>query len=294
MGHKILQVGSALVLIGLVALTGLAQNRVQHQGGMQAAVHIAAQDLVTLTGKVSGVSMAPGQGMPSITLQTNSGPFTIMVGPYRLLADSKLEIKPGQVLEIKAFPDPRLPDTYVAMEVKDTATGTVAVLRDGTGMPHAAGMGMGMQGGAGMGPMHGAGGGMGMRGAMHGGQNAGTVPHNPANVDLKSKKVLQGLVAAVNMTSGQGHPTFTLQTASGDVTVAACPYPALLQAGLSISVGDQMSVAAYPFTDTPGTYLAAEINNLTTKKSLKLRDDNGLPLNTPGSGRGPGQCPMRK
>ncbi len=289
---KILRFGTVVAAIGLLALIGLAQNRMQHQGGVQQAAHVEAKDLITLNGTVSGVSMAPGQGLPSIVLETKAGSFTVLVGPYRLLADNKFEIKQGQTLEIKAFPDPRLANTYLATEIKDTATGTVVVLRDAAGMPHAGSMGMGMRGGAGMGMMHGAGGAM--RGAMHGNRIAGTCPHNPANVDLKSRTVLEGVVTSVNIAPGQGSPTFILQTAGGAATITACPYHEFLQAGFTISAGDRMSVAAYPFTDASGTYLAAELNNLSTQKSLKLRDDNGLPLNIPNSGRGPGQCPMQK
>lgn len=292
MKSKIFQVGTVLVIIGLLTLAGLAQNRMQHQGAVQPAVYAAAQDLVTLTGTVSGVSMAPGQGLPSIVLQTSAGSFTILVGPYRVLADNKFEIRQGQSLDIKAFLDPRLANTYVAMEIKDTATGAVVVLRDAAGMPHAGGMGTGRQAGAGRGLMHAAGGAMG--GAMHGNQNAGICPHNPANVDLKARTVLKGTAASVNMAPGQDYPTFTLNTTGGTVTITACPYHALLQAGFTISTGDLMSVSAYPFTDASGTYLAAELNNLTTHRSIKLRDDNGLPLNTQGNGRGPGRCPMQK
>ena len=291
MRNRFVVVGSILILIGLVTLSVMAQGRMQQQGAMQPALHVIPQNIVTLVGTVTAVNMAPGQGLPSITLQTSAGPVTILVGPYRIVMDSKFEFKQAQGLEIKAFQDPQIANAYVATEIKDTGTGATLVLRDASGVPHMGGgaMGMqrrgdmmGMQRGGAMGMQRGA---MGMQhnaaGAMRG---TGACAHNPANVDLKAATTLDGTVTSVNMAPGQGIPTFTLQVGGKNLIVTACPYQALVQADFRISVNDHMSVVAYPFTDTEGSYLAGELNNLTTQKTLKLRDDSGLPLGMQGRG----------
>src|SRR5512146_3130306 len=111
----------AMVLIaGALALGGYAQNRMQHNAAVQQSMHATAAnaEVVTLVGTVLNTNFAPGQGMPSLTLRTSAGDLTVMIGPFRLLANSRFEIKATQALEIKAFQDPRFDNTYAATEIK--------------------------------------------------------------------------------------------------------------------------------------------------------------------------------
>jgi hypothetical protein len=277
MRNKILAVGLIMLLAVVLASAGMAQTRMQQRGagqlGTQAAVNA---DVVTLVGTVTAVSLAPGQGMPSIKLLSNAGEVTIMIGPYRLLPDQKFEIKPNQVLEVKAFQDPRMTNAYVATEIKDTATDVTIVLRDGAGMPHP---GRGMTGMAQSGTMMGGMGGFG-RGMMRG---MGACA-DCASLDLKAKTTFEGTVQEVAMAAGQGFPNFTLQVENNALTIATGPFWALQQVDFKISKGDRLSVMAYPSLQHENAFVAAAIDNLTTQKSIRLRDDNGIPLGMRGRG----------
>ncbi len=300
MKNRILVVGAIVILVALVAWPLLAQRQAPPRSGMQGALYAnaAEAEIVVLTGTVTAVNLATGQGMPSITLHTATGDFAILVGPYRILADSKFEIKPGQSLEVKAFQDPRMTGVYAATELKDTSTGATLVLRDAAGMPPAGG-GMGRGRGMGMGPGFGSGigagagsgmgGGMGrgmMRGsdAMQGMRGRGVCP-DCAGLNLEGKTTLVGAVQSVTMGAGQGFPSFTLLAADGHVyTVMTGPFWALQQADFAIAASDRLSVTAYPSLQHEGAFVAAEIQNLDTQKIVKLRDENGVPLGMRGRG----------
>lgn len=279
MRNRIFTVGLIILLAGVLASAGMAQTRMQQRGAGQLAAQAVDvnSNIVTLVGTVTGVNMAPGQGMPSITLQSNTGEITVMVGPYRLLADKIFKIKQGQIIEVKAFQDPRMPNAFVATELKDTSTGATVTLRSAAGMPQSGRGGMGMMRGGGMmRGMGGAGGGM---------MNGIGACADCANLDLKAKTMLEGTVQTVDMAAGQGFPNFTLQAGSNTFTVVAGPFWAIQQADFKISQGDHLSVEAYPSLQHQNTWVAAAIQNITTQKSIRLRDENGRPLGM--GGRGP-------
>jgi hypothetical protein len=257
-----------LLFGGAMALDGQTLNRMQPNAAAQQPVNAAATaEIFTLAGTVVNTSFAAGQGMPSLMLRTSAGDLTVMIGPYWLLANNKFEIKAGQVVEIKAFQDPRSANTYAATEIKDTASGAVMVLRDAAGMPLPGGPGHGMMRGRMMGGARGM---AGMRGM--GMQGTGVCAYIPNGLDSAVKITLNGTVESVNMAAGQGSPTFTLAISANDrVTVLACQYRSFVQAGFEIAAGHHISVVAYPIPDTAGTYLAAELNNLTTGKTIRLR-----------------------
>ena len=286
MRNRIFAVGLIILLAGVLASTGMAQTRMQQRGaGQLAAQNIDVNsNIITLAGAVTGVNMAPGQRMPSITLQSNTGEVTVMVGPYRLLADKKFEIEQGQILEVKAFQDPRTPGAFVATELKDTSTGATVNLRSAAGTPQSGRGAMGMMRGGGMmRGMGGAGGGLmnGMGGGMMNGMGACA---DCAYLDLKAKTTLEGTAQTVTMAAGQGFPNFTLQAGSNTFTVVAGPFWALQPADFKISQGDRLSVEAYPSLQHQNTWVAAAIQNLTTQKSIRLRDENGQPLGMRGRG----------
>ena len=276
-----------LVVMGmaLLAVAGTAQGQMLHRGmGPQGAQAPVPENIVTLTGTVTAANLAPGQGMPSVTLQENAlGAVTVLLGPYRVLAESKFEIKVGQVLQIKAFADSRTAGAYVGTEIRDE-TGAVAVLRSASGMPLQGGGARGMRGAGAMGRgmMRGAGP---MRG-MGGGPGMGDCAIC-TKLDLKAGRTLAGTVQSVDMGPGQGMPNFTLAVDGKATVIIASPYWALQQADFKISVGDSLSVVAYPSLQQEGYYVAAEIVNASTQQSIKLRDENGLPLGS--RGRGPMQ-----
>lgn len=104
-------------------------------------------------------------------------------------------------------------------------------------------------------------------------------------LDLGARQTLTGTVTAINMGIGQGFPNFTLDVDGKPVTIVTSPFRALLNTGFEVSVGDRMSVEAFPSSRREGTYVAAELNNERTKKSLTLRDAQGFPNRETGAGR---------
>jgi hypothetical protein len=105
-----------------------------------------------------------------------------------------------------------------------------------------------------------------------------------ANLDLKAKTTLEGTVQTVTIAAGQGFPNFTLQAGSNTFTIMAGPFWALQQADFKISQGDRLSVEAYPLLQHQNAWVAATIQNITTQKSIRLRDENGQPLGMRGRG----------
>jgi len=292
MRRKSFAVGSIVVLAGLLAVAALAQNGMQHQSTAQRTIsHINQTDIVNLQGVVTSVNMAPGQGMPSMKLNVGGTEMTIIIGPYRLLADSKFEITPNKEYAVKAFPDPRVANAYVATEILDVAANTSITLRDAAGMPHAGAGGMGMMNGRrGMGAMSGgdptqiphAMRGMGGMRGMHA---MGDCP-NCGNLDLKALTPLTGTVQSVSIEAGQGFPNFTLLAGDGKTyTIMAGPYWLLQQNGFTIAANDRLNVTAYPSLNQPGVFAAATIENPATGRIVKLRGEDGMPLVT--GGRGP-------
>jgi hypothetical protein len=250
------------LLLTLSASVG-AQGRMQNRGGIQPTAD--AGNLVTLTGQVTGVSMAAGQGFPSFKLLTGGKEVTVMAGPYWLLAAKEFEVKIDSQLTVTAFPSLRQENTYVAVEIKDEATGAVVNLRDQVG------------------GRFGRRGGLGMRGECIYG-TAG-----PLSFDPSRATDLQGTVTSVNMAPGEGYPNFTLKTALGEVTIVTSPFRVVQVAGYRISVGDGMLVTAFPCLQKENTYVATRLQDLTTGETLKLRDDDGTAIRMRGGrASGPG------
>jgi hypothetical protein len=92
-----------------------------------------AQDVVVLSGSVTEISgMAAGERFPSVQLITGE---TVMVGPYRALADSGFKMAPGDELVIRAFPSARVSGAFVALSIENQSNGTSMVLRNDDGFP---------------------------------------------------------------------------------------------------------------------------------------------------------------
>ncbi len=97
-------------------------------------------------------------------------------------------------------------------------------------------------------------------------------------VNAASKVALLGYVDAVNLTRGTGMPSITLLQSDGKkATVIVSPFWAIANAGFEIQPGQNLSITAFPAVQLQNTYLAAEIQNLTTGKVLTLRNDAVFP-----------------
>ena len=112
-----------------------------------------------------------------------------------------------------------------------------------------------------------------------------------AQLDLANKVTLDGTVKSVSMGPGQGFPSFVLTQADGkDATVVASPFRALVGANFKISIGDRVSVGAFPSLQYKDAFVAAEISNMSNGGSIVLRGATGVPAVTPGGRRG--NCPF--
>lgn len=107
-----------------------------------------------------------------------------------------------------------------------------------------------------------------------------------AGIDPASLATYEGTVSAINFAAGQGTPSFTLGLAEGAVIeVRTGPYWLFDVSGFTLTQGDALSVDAFMSSDPAVTlYYAAVIRNLSTGKTLVLRDSAGLPQWTGGRG----------
>jgi len=111
-------------------------------------------------------------------------------------------------------------------------------------------------------------------------QPAGSPNTTTAGLNLSATVTLNGTVAAVNVASASQYPTITL---NGTV-VKVAPVWFLLENDFEIETGHQLVVRAAPALLPTGYYYALEVENLTTQKSIQLRDASGRPLWFPGPG----------
>jgi hypothetical protein len=98
---------------------------------------------------------------------------------------------------------------------------------------------------------------------------------------VKARNVtLKGKVALVEIFMGRGPGQIKLQTATGEkhlVRLGSIRY--LLQKGFNLSVGNEVEVKGIE-SNVPESQavVAIEVTNITTKKTLRLRDENLQPL----------------
>jgi hypothetical protein len=259
----------SILLAATLSPVAMAQRPNQNRGVARAAVPPA--ESVTIEGIVEAVNLGYGMGMPSFTLGSGNSEVTVVLGPYRILTAKNFQIKQGDQVSVQAVRSPRGENTYAALEVTNVSTRVKTVLRDATDMGFGAGFGRRGFGGYGAGACLRAG---------------------EPQLDLAGKTSFDGKVESVNMGPQQGFPNITLIRGDGKtVLVVAAPFRALLDAQFKMAVGDALAVVAYPSKVHENAYVAAEINNLTNKTSIVLRDENGIPL---GGGMGRGGCLLRQ
>jgi hypothetical protein len=250
--RKSFGVVAVMAVLGFSLLVFGQQGRGMQQG---AGPYQAAIDSVIFQGWVESVTPDSEHGTSLVLKLKNTSKVAIMLG-LNFGTQTGLSLTKGQELIVKAFPSQLLADTYRALEITDVATGTLLKLSTG-------GMGQHMGGGAGM-----MGRGMGRMGA---GNGQGACPIDPATA-----VILNGVVTNTNIGLGMGHPTFTVAQNGKEFTVMAGPVWAL--DGLNLKKNDVVSVKAFVCSENSGYYVAAEITDATAKTSVKLRDENGIPV----------------
>ncbi|HQT94206.1 MAG: hypothetical protein B7Z74_00075 [Deltaproteobacteria bacterium 21-66-5] len=97
----------------------------------------------TFAGAVVSFAGGPGEGFPTLVMSSTQGDVAIVLSPYRALMQAGYTPVAGAQVEVKAAPvslDGQ--DHWVALAVKDVATGLEVVLRDpATGLPLVMGRG---------------------------------------------------------------------------------------------------------------------------------------------------------
>ncbi|MEW6127263.1 MAG: hypothetical protein AB1757_09505 [Acidobacteriota bacterium] len=222
--------------------------------------------IFTFEGIVVSVNMGMGLEYPSfVMVLSDSSKITIMVGPYRYLVENNFTITVGDRMRVEAFRSLWPDNVYAAVELNDLTTGVTLTLREDDGSPLWT-RNNGQQGSRGNA--------YGQDGNNRMGDCWGWIP--PAGT--LNITTLEGIVLSTHMAAGQEFPSFVLSlNGSGDVTILTGPYYLILQSGFDINIGDRMSVKGFPSLWYENTYVAVELNNLTTNDTLILRDGTGQP-----------------
>jgi hypothetical protein len=141
-------------LVGSAAGTGAAQGlgmggRLGTGAVQRGGPHLCGADgpdlgrTATFVGAVKSFAGGPGEGFPTLVMPSARGDVAIVLSPYRALMQAGYTPAVGAQVEVEAAPvslDGE--DHWVALAVKDVATGLEVVLRDaGTGLPSAMGRG---------------------------------------------------------------------------------------------------------------------------------------------------------
>jgi len=103
--------------------------------------------------------------------------------------------------------------------------------------------------------------------------------NGPVDLDIANKAVFEGIVTSVDIERGRGYPTFTLNE---NITIVASPFWQFMQSGFEIAKGQQLRVAAFPCLSKANTYVAAEVTDIRSNQTIKLRTDNGVPVGMRG------------
>jgi|WetSurMetagenome_2_1015567.scaffolds.fasta_scaffold619409_1 hypothetical protein len=93
-------------------------------------------------------------------------------------------------------------------------------------------------------------------------------------------ETLKGVVKKVEIYRGMGPGQILIKTAKGDeVLVLLGSIRYLMQNGVNLTVGDDIEVRGVESQqESKHEFIAIELKNITTKKNLRLRDENLQPL----------------
>lgn len=93
---------------------------------------IAEQPIVEVSGTITRVQIALGQGMPYLEVKTAKDVVKLYLGSMRYLVQENFTPKAGDVLEAKGY---KMGDSVVAIRVELPASKKVLKLRDENGWP---------------------------------------------------------------------------------------------------------------------------------------------------------------
>ncbi|MFA6958462.1 MAG: hypothetical protein WC538_21555 [Thermoanaerobaculia bacterium] len=280
------------IVITLVAVGVFAQHR---NRPVNPAATLGAE--ATFAGTVTQFSAAPGAGAPRLVILTDDAHnMTFELGPYWYLQQQKLAAAPNDRVEVVARSCSSCPSGYVAVTVRNLATGVTVALRAADGTPLWAGQSSGNGQGNGSvnppptcpngnGSGNGNGNGNGYSGGNKGaGMGGGRGQHsgmcNGAGPDMTKAATFEGTVVSFAGGAGAGRPTLVLSTAAGNRTLLVAPYRAVMAAGVTFTSGDKLSVKSAPVVnDGVEEWVVVSFRNVATGFELALRDaTTGYPL----------------
>lgn len=275
----------------LLATSGLAGQ--QHRGaGDGPGPWFDSSQLVTFQGPVVQLVAGLGQGMPELQItasDTRAMSFTL--GPYWYLQEAGFAADAGDAVEVSAYPCVTCESGFAVAVVVNQTKALTLTLRTADGTPLWAARQQGTQshsgeGGNGTNGNNGNSGSSGNNGdGDHRGDNRGRGGCETCEPpDLSRVTTFTGSVASFQAEPGEGTPTVTMVTPTGDVTILVSPFAALQRAGFTFAVGQTLEITAAPVErDDVETWLALVVKDTTTGLSVVLRDPStGLPP----SGRG--------
>ena len=265
---------AALALAGsLVVMAGQGSK-----GAGSGASKIDLGSVRTVTGAVTGVSIAKGMKHPSFLLSVSESEIlSVELGPYWFLVSNDFALAVGDQVSAKvANCAGRSSSDVVALSVTDLTTGAAITLRDDAGMPlwkgaRRGGSGQGGQGGSGQGGQGGSG-----QGGQGQGGRGGACYASASQIDLSTLTTVEGEAAAVSVGLGAHRNTVTLRAAGGaEYVVALGPFWYMNQQGFSLEQGETVRVRMAQCTEG---WAAFSVEIPASGATLTLRNDQGVPL----------------
>ncbi|HET9532879.1 MAG TPA: hypothetical protein VFQ92_21165, partial [Blastocatellia bacterium] len=110
-------------------------DRGQGYGGGAAWFEVDSASLSTIKGPVRDMNTGIGEGYASYTVVKSGNRFTILAGPYRFMLENSFEVREGHRIKVRAYRLTRFDNLYVAVSIKNLATGKSLTLRDENGNP---------------------------------------------------------------------------------------------------------------------------------------------------------------
>ncbi len=115
------------------------------------------------------------------------------------------------------------------------------------------------------------------------GRGAGT-PAAASKIDVTKASTVIGDVVSLKGGPGLGMPTLTVKVGSADEAYVLGSYRYLTAQKFAPAAGDAVRLLLYACPDCPQGFVVAEVENLTQKTTLKLRNADGTPVFAGGRG----------
>jgi hypothetical protein len=261
---------AALALAGSLVLEAGQGSK----GAGSGASKIDLGSVRTVTGAVTGVSIAKGMKHPSFLLSVSASEvLSVELGPYWFLVSNDFALAVGDQVSAKvANCAGRSSSDVVALSITDLTSGAAITLRDDAGMPLWKGA---RRGGQGRGGSSGGSGQGGQGGSGQGGRG-GSCYASASQIDLSTLTTVEGEVAAVSVGLGTHRNTVTLRTGDGaEYVVALGPFWYMNQQGFSLEQGETVRVRMAQCTEG---WAAFSVEIPASGATLTLRNEQGVPL----------------